>query len=294
MYLSEFFTSFRGLWMRPSLGAVALCAFMLPSIALAAESREAVGRVVSATGAVFAQAPGEERRSLQCRDSIYEGDRLLTLDGSNAGIDTGTHYARLAENTVVDVGRQSNFDLVEGYLRVIDTAGGNGEPAELLTPGLRVARPGPDQEALVFREKVSVVSIVCAYEQPVSVARRSDSGDRMTATPGRCVVGKPREDLYAAQASHPQLAVVTSDACEELAMVTAGSHFSPGDVALGPAVFAGGSSAASLGAPAPVAPAFGSGLAVPCSGSCGTGPSPAAYVPGSTSFPVIPPVLPLP
>ena len=280
--------------MRPRLRVLLLCVFLLPSITLASESREVVGRVVSVSGAVFAQAPGEERRALACRDSIYEGDRVLTLDDSDAGIDAGTYYARLAENTVVDIGRQSTgqpkLDLVDGYLRLIDAASGHGDPAELSTPGLRVARPGPDQEALVFREKVSVVSIVCAYEKPVSVARRTNPDIRMTAPSGKCVVGKPREDLYFAQASHPQLAVLVSNACEDLAMVSAGSRFSPGDVALGSGVFASASGA--VGTPAPIAPPFGPGLALPCSGSCGS--APAVYVPGATSFPLIPPILPTP
>jgi hypothetical protein len=175
---------------------------------------------------------------------------------------------------------------------LIDSAGGNGDPAELSTPGLRVARPGPDQDALVFSEKAGVVSMVCAYEQPVSVARRTKPGDRLTATPGGCVVGKPREALYAAQASHPQLAVLMRDACEELAMVPVGNRFSPEDVALGPALFAGtagGGEGSGGAAPPPAVPPFGPGPALPCSGGCSTG----VPGPGQTSFPFVPPVLPV-
>ena len=292
-----FTSSSRGL-IRPNLRVFLLCALLLPSTTAASESREVVGRVVSVRGAVFAQAPGEERRILECRDSVYEGDRVLTLDDSDAGIDAGSYYLRLVENTVIDVGRQSTgqpkLDVVDGYIRLVDSAAGNGPPAELSTPGLRVARPGPDQEALVFLEKAAVVSIVCAFEDPVSVTRRTDPGNRMTATPGRCVVGKPREALYVAQASHPQIAVLISDACEELAMVSAGSRFLPGDVALGSAVLSGGAGGGMDGAPLPNGPPFGPGLTEPCSGSCGPGPAPQVYVPGTTSFPVIPPVLPSP
>ncbi len=283
--------------LRRSLQALLLCVLLMPGAAVVSESRQLVGRVVSVRGAVFAQSPGEQRRVLECRDAIYEGDHVLTLDGSDSGIDAGTYYIALGENTLVEVGRQSTgqpkLDLVDGHLRLIDSAGGNGDPAELSTPGLRVARPGPDQDALVFSEKAGVVSMVCAYQQPVSVARRTNPGSRLAATPGGCVVGKPREDLYSAQASHPQLAVLMRDACEELAMVPVGNRFSPGDVALGPALFAGttgGGEGPGGAAPPPAVPPFGPGPTLPCSGSCGTG----APTSGPTNFPFVPPVLPLP
>lgn len=286
--------------MRRSLQTLLLCALLLPGAAIVSESREVVGRVVSVRGAVFAQSPGEERRTLECRDPIFEGDRVLSLGSSAAGIDAGTYYARLGENTVVEVGRQATgqpkLDVVEGHLRLIDSAGGNGDPAELSTPGLRVARPGPDQDAVVLKEKAGVVSMVCAYDEPVSVARRANPAERLTAAPGGCVVGKPREPLYAAEATHPQLAVLMRDACEDLAIVPVGNRFSPADVALGPTLLAGtsGSPAGPGGAaPPPSNPPFGPGPTLPCSGNCG-GPIPPVPVPGPTSFPFIPPVLPVP
>jgi hypothetical protein len=273
-----------------------LCALLLPGAAVA-EAREPVGRAVSVRGAVFAQAPGEERRILECRDPVYPGDRVLTLDDSAVGIDSGTHYARLGENTTVEFGALASgaprLDLVDGHVRLLDSAGGDADSAELLTPGLRVARTGPDQDALVFREKAGGVSMVCAYDEPVDVARRSDDGERLTAAPGGCVIGKPREPLYAAEASHPQLAVLMRDACEELANVPVSDRFSPDDVAMGSTL--AGTGAAGLAAP-PEPNLVAGGPGQPCSGGCGpnltsvpappTPPPPTT--PGATSFPFVP------
>jgi hypothetical protein len=279
--------------MRRGLRGILLCALLLPGAAVVS-SREPVGRAVSVRGAVFAQAPGEERRILECRDPIYPGDTVLTLDDSAVGIDSGTYYARLGENTTVEFGALAagspRLDLMDGHVRLLDSAGGDADSAELLTPGLRVSRTGPDQDALVFREKAGVVSMVCAYEEPVSVARRTDDGERLSAAPGGCVIGKPREPLYAAEASHPQLAVLMRDACEELAMVPVSDRFSPDDVALGPAL-AGTSAGGLAGSPEPTP--FAGGPGQPCSGGCGVVPlaapaPPPPPTPGATSFPFVP------
>jgi hypothetical protein len=289
-------------WRRRGLQAILLCALLMPGAAVVNQSREPVGRAVSVRGAVFAQAPGEERRILECRDPIFAGDRVLTLDGSAVGIDSSTYYARLGENTVVEFGALANgsprVDLVDGHVRLIDSAGNNAESAELLTPGLRVSRTGPDQDALVFREKAGVVSMVCAYSEPVNVARRTDGAQLLVAAPSGCVVGKPREPLYAANASHPQLAVLMRDACEELALVPVSARFSPDDVALGPNLTVAG---AGSGAPPPVPPPFGGGPGLPCSGGCAGsgGPTPTSITPtgtpGPSNFPFVPiPGLPAP
>ena len=282
------------IWMRRGLLAIVLLALGLPGAAVVSQTREPVGRAVSVRGAVFAQAPGEERRILECRDPIYEGDRVLTLDGSAVGIDSGSYYSRLGENTVVEYGRLAasapRIDLVEGHVRLIDSAGRNPDSAELLTPGLRVARTGPDQDAIVAREKAGVVSIVCAYDEPVNVARRTDAAQRLEAAPGGCVVGKPREALYAANPSHPQLAVLMRDACEEIALVPVADRFTSGDVALGPG---GGAGAGGTGAaPAPGPQAF-SPVSQPT--ALPTGAVTPGGVPGPTNFPFVPlPGLPPP
>ena len=272
--------------------AVALASALLGPALFAelAESAEPVGRVVSTRGAVFAQAPGEDRRILQCRDPIRDGDRITTLDDSDVGIDAGSYYVRLGQNTTSEMGALASgaprLDLVSGHLRLIDSAGGSGPSAELSTPGLRLARTGSDQDALVFAEKAGTVSMVCSNSGSLQVARRLDASIVLGALPGGCVVGKPREALFAADASHPQLAVLMRDACEELAMVPVADRFSPSDVALGPGAGAGV-------APLPVPPAF--RTATPCSGACARSSGTSPGGPGlPTQFPFVPPTLPSP
>lgn len=273
--------------LRRSLAATALCALLMPAAGVVAQSTTPIGRVVTARGAVFAQAPGQERRILECRDAIYEGDRILTLDGSDVGIDSGSYYVRLGENTTAEMGLLASgaprVDVVAGHLRLMDSEGGASGSAQLATPGLLLARTGRDQDALVFAEKAGTVSMVCAYGGSLQVARLTDPGVSLAAPSGGCVVGKPREALFGAEASHPQLAVLMRDACEELAMTPVAGRFSPDSVALGPALAPGGG----VGdAPQPLASAFGSGPAQPCAGGCtrgGGGPTPTPGLP--TSFP---------
>ena len=278
-----------------ALQGILLCALLIPGVAFGKSSRDTVGRVVSAQGAVFAQTPGEERRILQCRDPIFSGDRVITLDGSAVGIDSGAYHARLGENSEVEMGASGSssprVDLVKGHVRLIDSAGSSAESAELMTPGLRVARTGPDQDALVLREKVGDVSMVCAYDAPVNVARRHDPSQSLAASPGSCVVAKPREALYAAQASHPQLAVLMRDACEDFAMVPVADRFSVDDVALGPGLAAG--SAILGGAPPPDPSALAPSPTQPCGGGSGCSPvgdgsTRGGGGPGQTTFPFTP------
>jgi hypothetical protein len=257
----------------------------MPGAALAADSREPVGHAVSVRGNVFAQSPGEERRALQCRDPLYDGDTIFTLDQSDVGIDAGDTHVRLGESSQAEIGRLASdpggaprLDLVQGHLRLIDTDAGQGASAELTTPGLRVARTGPDQDALVLSEKAGTVSMVCAYDEPVEVERRFDPSTRLVAEPGGCVVGKPRESLYAADATHPPLAVLLRDACSELASTPVSDRFSPAAVGLGPPATGG------EGAGLPVAVAFGAGAGLPV--------LLPPVVPLPTQFPSVPPVLP--
>jgi hypothetical protein len=121
----------------------------------------------------------------------------------------------------------------------------------------------------------------------VSVERRGVPGELLVATPGGCVVGKPREALYAAAATHAKLAVLMADACDELPPVAAAGRFTPTSVSLGPAFLGGGP-------PLPHADVFyDNGIAQPCSPLCGTQIAPPSGPPGlQTNFPFVPPVLP--
>ena len=82
------------------------CALLLPGTALAAAG-EPVGHAVSVRGSVFAQSPGEERRILKCRDPLYDGDRVFTLEESDVGIDAGSYHVRIGESSEAEVGRLS-------------------------------------------------------------------------------------------------------------------------------------------------------------------------------------------
>ncbi len=279
----------RRAWRRRAIGLGSLCvALSLPGIAAAAPA--VVGRVLSVHGAAYAKAPGEPRRILKCKDPIFEGDRVMTQENSALGIDSGPTYVRLGENTALAIGalaaRAPRVDLLRGHARLVDPSGDVTGSAELLTPGLRVARTGGDVDGLVFSEKAGTVSMVCTAASAVSVERRGRPDEALVATPGGCVVGKPREALYAAQATHEKLAVLMADACDELPPVAAAGRFTPTSVALGPAFLGGGRRVP----PPPADVLSNNGIAEPCSPVCTT---PPASSPGlSTNFPFVPPVLP--
>jgi hypothetical protein len=264
---------------------LSLALLAAPSLAEEAEASAAIGRVVSVRGAAYAQSPGEERRVLQCRGPLYPGDEVRTLDGSDVGIDAGSYYVRLGENTAVEIDALGSgaprLDLEAGHLRLMDSEGGASASAELVTPGLRLARTGSDQDAMVFAEKAGSVSMVCSQGGALNVARLGDPAALLQATPGACVVAKPREPLYVAEATHPQLAVQMRDACQDLAGTPVADRFSPDDVSLGPASTSGGMSST------PDPAALG-GVAQPCSGACARGGVGVA----PTQFPFNPPVLP--
>jgi hypothetical protein len=239
---------------------------------------------------VFAQAPGESKRVLPCRGPVFDGDHIFTEGDSAVGIDAGSFYVRLGESSEVELGALASgaprVDLVAGHVRVMDSAEPAVAAAELTTPGLSVARTGPDVDALVFGEKATAVSMVCAYGPGVDVARRSKPEEFRAAAPGSCVVGKPREPLYVAPATHPMLAVLMQDACDELALQPVAGQFTPTSVALGPAVGDPG-----VVAPQPQLLAIG-GINQPCSPAC---PQPPVVPPSQpTQFPFVPPVLPVP
>jgi hypothetical protein len=271
--------------------ALAIGSFLFgASAAGAADPGPVIGRAVSVHGTVFAETPGQPKRTLECRDPIFDGDRVTTAEKSAVGIDSGSFYVRLGESS--DVGMSAlasgapHVDLANGHVRLMNSADETSAAAEVTTPGLRVARTGSDQDALVFGEKATAVSMVCAYEEGLDVARRSNPAEQLAAAPGSCVVGKPREPLYIAPATHPMLAVLAEDACSELAMLPVAGRFTPTTVALAPpaAVFGGppGPDLFPIDAPN-----------LPCSPACPQAPPPPPGPPGlPTQFPFVPPVLP--
>ncbi len=262
---------------------------------LAAEAA-IIGRVVEVKGAVFAEAPGEPRRALQCGDPILDGDRILSEEHSQIGFDLSGLYAGLGSNSEVKVaaaaerdgGGAPHLDLAGGQLRVIDSGiGAPGDP-EITTPALRLAAGGGDVEALVFAGKAGTISMVCGFDTPVDVAALGSPEKHLEAPVGSCVVAKPREALYIAPATHPKLAVLGDPGCGLLAAEPVSGRFTPASVAFG-----------GSGLGPPVGPTLAPALGDPFE-PCTTGPScqlaggeePPTQQP--TVFPFLPPVLPLP
>lgn len=264
--------------------ALAVCGFVLTApIAAAEEPAGVVGRAVSVRGTVHALAEGQPPRVLSCRDPIFDGDKIVTQKDAAIGIDSGTYYARLDEKSELRMSALASgapkLGLELGHVRLLDSAGSANASAELTTPGLRVARTGPDQDALVFGEKATAVSMVCAYEIGIDVARAGKDDEHLAAEPGRCVVGKPREPLYAQEATHPTLAVLMQDQCEDPGLPVAG-RFTPTSVAMGPP------GSGSTVAPPPDPSVFAqNGLNVACAPTCQQPALP-------TQFPFLPPILP--
>jgi len=223
------------------LSALSLLTVATPAVAAEADAintgSEVAGQVVSVSGAAYAQAPDQERRILSCRDPIYQGDRIMTQESSALGVVSGDHYTQVGENTQLIYSSTGEgvpqLEVETGHVRLLDVSGRAPAQGGIVTPGLVAARSGRDTEALVFAgEKIGVVSMACAFEDPVEVARRGDPGQTAVADPGSCIVSKPREELYRAPATHPRLAVSTLGASEGVPLLAMGSHFSPAQVAL--------------------------------------------------------------
>jgi hypothetical protein len=272
-----------------------LCALSLSAAAAPERASEAeeladgtavVGSVVSVSGAAYAQAPGQERRILSCGDPIFEGDRLMTQERSALGVVSGDYYARLNQSTQLTFASTERgapqVDLEAGHVRLFDALGQAPVEAEISAPGLVPTRVGSDTEVMVFAEKTGLVSIVCPFEGSLNVGRGADPGRTTAVEAGSCVVSKPGEALFGADATHPRLAVLRQDACETVTALPVGTgFFSPAQVALGPGI---------LGGPPAASPATGLLMGSPIE-SCSVG---ITCLPPRqpTEFPDMPPPLP--
>ncbi len=255
--------------------AAALSALWVGVAPGSALAEETIGRVVAVRGQVTAESPDGTSRSLQCDDPVYAGDVLKTPAEGKVGILAGGVYAGIGEKSEMTMaatdGGAPDLDLKAGHLRILDSEGGAGGSARISTPTLLAYDAGDDTEALVFPEKVAMVSMVCAYDAPVTVTR-SAVGDSTRADSGQCVVAKPKESLYTAAASHPRLPVIDDDCGAPTPVAgTALDHFgTPADVALGPDVAAAAFAAPSL-APAIAGASAANGVRTPCDGDTCSG-----------------------
>jgi hypothetical protein len=197
-----------------------------------------VGRVVAVRGEAYATAPGGEPRALSCDSPIYVGDEITTADAAGLGVLSGAFYARLGEGSELRFARTSSgtpdLDLAVGHLRLLD-AGEAGTPVgRIVTPGLVAAKASRDSEALVLREKISLVSMICGWDGGLDVSRVGRPGQVAHPASGQCAIGKPREALYTAKASHNKLPIMDEAACptpDELRLGLITDRFTPYDVA---------------------------------------------------------------
>lgn len=220
------------------IGTVTLCAAPLASAeapGTAAQGEDAVGRVVTLSGEVLAERPGQEPRRLQCRDHVYQGERLVTADGARVGVLIGDSFAHLGESSRLRVGstpdETADLELEVGAVRVIDPRDG-GADARLAVLDARAPLRGNDAEAYVFTEKTGIYAVICEWNEPLTVAREQEHA---SAEPGHCVFAKPTEPLYVSRSHEERLGAPGQDACglDPLAGEL-DRHLSPSDVAAAP------------------------------------------------------------
>jgi hypothetical protein len=213
---------------------LALGLYAAPSPALAEEG-DAVGRVAALSGKVVAQRPGQEPRPLGCRDSVYQGEWVVTSEGSSAGILLGEVLAQVGERSSLRVGltpsETADMALEAGAVRVIDPRD-EGAQARLAVLNAVAQVRGNDAEGYVFSEKTGRYAMLCEWDEALPVAR---ADEKAVADPGKCVIAKPREPLYRADAHDERLATPPEDACPLGPVIGAlDHHLSPADVAAGP------------------------------------------------------------
>jgi hypothetical protein len=217
------------------------------AVAGAAGAEDAFGRVSSVAGHATAQRPGEAPRPLACGDPVYADDTLETGPDARVGVQLGDVATHLDANTRVRLGELAGdapaVRLEIGRVRMIDPRD-SGAPAQLAALDADARVMGNDTEGYIFGEKVGSYAMMCEWDEPLPVSR---GREEMTANPGECVIAKPREPLYTADAHEARIPAV-ADLCEpgpELAALNSPlNHLSPRDVAAGPPV---GPDAAGLG-----------------------------------------------
>ena len=203
---------------------VTLLTFLMTSMTLAfisvspwvASAAITIGYVVTADGEAYAQAPGEEPRLLECDSAIYRHDLITTVGDPGVAIMSGDSYVRLAGNSTMTFGSLNSgppeLDLQKGHVRMIDMGDGS-QTGSIKTPGLVLADTRSTSEAIVFAEKLWMVSMVCSREESLGVERNGNPGERMISKPGECTISKPKEPLYIASANHDQLGLLARGQC---------------------------------------------------------------------------------
>jgi hypothetical protein len=282
---------------------VTLLTFLMTSMTLAfvavspwvASAAITIGYVVTADGEAYAQAPGEEPRLLECDSAIYRHDLITTVGDPGVAIMSGDSYVRIAGNSTMTFGSLNSgppeLDLKKGHVRMIDMGDGS-QTGSIKTPGLVLADTGSTSEAIVFAEKVWMVSMVCSREENLGVERNGNPAERMTSKPGECTISKPKEPLYIASANHDQLGLLARGQCGPIGISLAlADRFTPREL---PSVSAGPPPLA-LPAVANMAAVFpGCTVGGFCSGNPVIPPTATFRVSGPPNGPPAPPAPPAP
>ncbi len=216
----------------PRLALLVLAALVLPTAA-GADLPTVLGHVATLHGEVVAQRPGEPPRILQCRDAIYAGERITTAPDARVGLLVGDLLTHLGEDSALLLGEAPAADITleRGALRVIDPRlEGAQARLALLDAGARIL--GNDLEAYLLDEKTGGFAMLCEWDSPLPVARGPEA---RLAAPGECVIAKPREPLYTADAHEERLGSPNADLCPlEPMLGSLDLHVSPGDAPVGP------------------------------------------------------------
>jgi hypothetical protein len=220
-----------------ALGALVASAWVaLAGPALAADE---LGRVTAVGGEATAQQPGAAPRALQCGDPVYAGDTLRTGSDSHVGVQLDDVATHVDANSQVEIGRTAqntpSTRLMAGKVRVIDPRDAGAPPAELAALDTQARVVSNDAEAYIFTEKVGPYAMMCEWSDPLPVTRGKES---KTAKPGECVIAKPKEPLYTANAHDQRIPALAQECAPgpELASINdPRHHLSPTDVAaMGP------------------------------------------------------------
>ena len=216
------------------------CGFLLGALALplsAAAADGALGQVTSISGTANAVREGGTPRPLSCGDPVYSGESVVTGPGSSAGLLLGPDLlAQVGEGTTLGLGTTPagtpDATLKRGTVRVIDARQG-AQPARLAAGTAAARVEGGDSEAYVLSEKAGGYAMFCEWEAPLAVERGNES---RTAKPTQCVIAKPDEPLYVANAHQDRLPA-GPDGCPPAGIAALDPHFpaiAARDVAAGP------------------------------------------------------------
>ena len=202
--------------------------------ALSATAEAPLGHVSAVAGEATAQRADEAPRELACGDPVYEGDTLRTGADGRVSVLLDDVMTALDADSEVKLGRTPQSmpaaRLLAGKVRMIDPRDA-GAPAGLAALDADADLTGNDVEAYLFGEKVGPYAMLCEWDAPLPVTRGEES---LTADPGECVIAKPREPLYTADAHDARIPAL-AEACEPgpaLARLNDPlHHLTPADVA---------------------------------------------------------------